>query len=153
MNPVGVGLRLISRYRDLIQDRLELLAEDKQTISSVEGRLSSYKQDMAREFRYRLADVENVLHDFENRGLSFFDEYIRIGRFMDLINKQRVKAGFEREAVGDMPQVIEKRVTEIIDWMVSSDLRLVAVNCGRACDAGDPNRPTGSSGRSETTST
>ncbi len=124
MNPVGVGLRLISRYQDVIQNRLELLGEDKQTITSVDGRLSSYKQDMAREFRYRLADVENVLHDFENRGMAFFDEYIRIGRFMDLINKQRVKAGFEREAVGDMPQVIEKRVTEIIDWMVSSDLRL-----------------------------
>ncbi len=124
MNPVGVGLRLISKYQEIIHGRLELLTDDKQTIASVEKRLSSYKQDMAREFRYRLADVDNVLHDFENRGLSFFDEYIRIGRFMDLLNKQRVKAAFEREAVGDMPQVIEKRVTEIIDWMVSSDLHL-----------------------------
>jgi len=124
MNPIGVGLRLISKYRETIRNRLDLLSEDEKTIESIENRLESYKQDMAREFRYRLADVENVLHDFESRGVSFFDEYIRIGRFMDLLNKQRVKAAFEREAIADMPQVIEKRVTEIIDWMVSSDLRL-----------------------------
>jgi small GTP-binding protein len=124
LNPVGVGLRLVSKYQGVIHSRLELLTEDRSTIASVEKRLSSYKQEMAREFRYRLADVDNILHDFENRGTAFFDEYIRIGRFVDLLNKQRVKAEFEREVVADMPQLVEKRVMEIIDWMVTSDHRL-----------------------------
>jgi hypothetical protein len=34
-----------------------------------------------------------------------------------------MKADFERTVVADLPQRIEKRVTEIIDWLVSSELR------------------------------
>jgi small GTP-binding protein len=124
LNPLGVGVRLVGKYRRITDDRLNLLREDRETIDKIDVHLRSFKEDGAREFRYRLADVDNVLHDFESRGMEFFDEYIRIGRFLDLVNKNRIKASFEREVVADMPLVIEKRVTEIIDWMVASDLRL-----------------------------
>jgi len=124
LNPVGVGARLMRKYRDVIDLRLDLLQEDRTTIGRIEGYLAGHQEKMAREFRYRLADVDNVLHDFENRGMDFFDEHVRFARFMDLINKTKTKTAFEREVVADMPQVVEKRVGEIIDWMVSSDLQL-----------------------------
>jgi small GTP-binding protein len=124
LNPLGVGLRLAGKYHGITDDRLKLLTEDRQTIEKIEVKLGTFKEDAAREFRYRLADVDNVLHDFESRGMDFFDEYIRIGRLLDLVNKNRIKNSFEREVVSDMPVVIEKRVNEIIDWMVAGDLRL-----------------------------
>ncbi|RPI17649.1 MAG: GTP-binding protein, partial [Acidobacteria bacterium] len=124
LNPVGIGFRLVSKYEDVIGQRLEVLREDRETIGRVDRHLDEIQSDMAREFRFRLADVDNVLHDFESRGVDFFDEHVRFARFMDLINKSRTKTAFEREVIADMPQVVEKRVSEVIDWMVSSDLRL-----------------------------
>ena len=48
---------------------------------------------------------------------------MRLARVVDLINKSKMKADFERNVVADLPQRIERRVTEIIDWLVSSELR------------------------------
>ena len=55
---------------------------------------------MQREFRFRLADVDNVLHEFENRGMSFFDDTMRLARVVDLMNKSKMKADFERTGGG-----------------------------------------------------
>ena len=123
LNPVGVGLRLAGQYLEVIDERLDLLKEDFATITDIAGQLAVYKEDMARDFRYRLADVENVLYEFENRGIEFFDETMRLARVFDLINKNKLKADFERKVVGDVPQIIEGRVAGVIDWLVSSDLR------------------------------
>ncbi len=123
LNPLGVGAHLVDKYLAVIDERLGLLKDDFAAIEDIEGQLAVYKEDMTRDFRYRLADVENVLHEFENRGIEFFDETMRLARLLDLINKSKLKADFERKVVADAPRIIEQRVTEVIDWMVSSDLR------------------------------
>ena len=78
---------------------------------------------MEREFRLRLSDVERVLREFESRGIEFFDDTVRLARFVDLLNKDRMKAEFERRVVADVPQAVERRVQELIDWLVSADLK------------------------------
>ena len=123
LNPLGIGAHLSGRYLEITDSRLELLKEDFKAMEDIESQLALYKEDMKREFRYRLADVDNVLQEFENRGMKFFDDTMRLARFLDLINKSKMKADFEREVVGDSPQLIERRVTEVIDWLVTSDLR------------------------------
>lgn len=123
MNPLGVASHLAGRYLEVTNRRLELLKDDFATLEDIERQLALYKEDMRREFRYRLSDVDNVLHEFEARGIAFFDETMRIARVIDLINKSKMKADFERVVVADTPQIIERRVSEVIDWLVSSDLR------------------------------
>jgi small GTP-binding protein len=123
LNPLGVADHLASRYLEVTDARLELLKEDFATLEDVERQLALYREDMGREFRFRLADVDNVLHEFENRGVAFFDDTMRLARVFDLVNKSRMKAEFERRVVADAPQVIERRVSEVIDWLVASDLR------------------------------
>jgi small GTP-binding protein len=123
LNPLGVAAHLVDKYLALIDERLELLKDDFDTIEDIEGQLDVYKEDMTREFHFRLADVENVLHEFESRGMEFFDETMRLVRILDLVNKSKLKADFERQVVADAPQLIEERVNEIIDWMVASELR------------------------------
>ncbi len=123
LNPLGVGSHLADKYLTAIDDRLALLKDDFTTIQDIEGQLGIYEEDMARDFRYRLADVENVLHEFESRGIEFFDDTMRLARILDLINKSKLKADFERKVVADAPNIIEQRVAGVIDWMVSSDLR------------------------------
>jgi hypothetical protein len=48
---------------------------------------------------------------------------MRIGRVMDLLNRSRVQQGFEQQVVADAPQQIERKVGELVDWLVDADLR------------------------------
>ena len=123
LNPLGVGDRITAEYLQLTDDRIILLREDLDALGDTERQLQLYKEDLGREFRFRLTDVDNILHEFEKRGLEFFDETLRLPRAIDLLNKAKIKADFERQVIGDAPQMIEEKVNEIIDWMVASELR------------------------------
>lgn len=123
LNPLGIGLRLANTVRDTVRGRLELLRQDVQAIEDIDSQLGLYRTDLSREFEFRLADIDNVLHQFENRGMAFFDDTLRVGRLPDLLNKARLQREFERTVVADVPQQIEKQVHDVIDWMVASELR------------------------------
>lgn len=123
LNPLGVAQRLAGKYLEVAVGRLGLLQDDFSTLSDIERQLALYQEDMKREFRFRLADADNVLHELEKRGNDFFDETMRLTRIFELINKAKMKAEFERRVVADMPQRIERRVSEVIDWLVNADLR------------------------------
>ena len=123
LNPLGVGHRLADEYLNTVHSRLDLLRADFETIDNIEGQLRIYAEDMRRDFRFRLSDIENLLHEMEARGMEFFDETVRVGRVLDLINTSRVRGAFERDVVADTPQRIDEAVQELIDWMVEKDLR------------------------------
>jgi small GTP-binding protein len=123
LNPIGIGTRLIQTTRTTIRQRNDVLAADRQTIEDIEQQLDVYRGDLAREFEFRLAEVDNILQQFENRGMTFFDETLRVGRIPDLLNKARIQREFERDVVADVPLQIEKQVQDLIDWMVASELR------------------------------
>lgn len=122
-NPLGVGLQLASRYRDVIAGRLDLLKDDVQVLDDVDRQLGAYRADMREQFTHRMAGIENVLLELEQRAHGFFDEMLRIGRVFDLFNRRRVQEGFEKQVVADTPAQIERRVAELVDWLVSSDLQ------------------------------
>lgn len=123
LNPLGVGLRIVDKCLKETSDRGDLLKGDAETIQQIERELEIYRGDMSKGFRLRLADVDNILHEFEKRGNRFFDDTIRLSRVFDLMDKPKIKAEFEKQVVGDLPKQIEIRVQEVIDWLVSSDLQ------------------------------
>ena len=123
LNPIGVATAVAERQRASLCDRQALLRDDLATLEQVESQLAIYQRDMERDFELRMADVENVLLEMERRGNHFFDDTMRIGRVMDLLNRSRVQEAFERQVVADAPQQIERRVGELIDWMIDADLR------------------------------
>ena len=123
LNPLGVGTALIDRYMVSTRERLAALQSDFTLLEDVESQLGVFEKDMAREFEGRMATVDNVLLEMERRGHDFFDDTMRIGRVMDLMNRSRVQEGFERQVVADAPQQIEKRVNDLIDWLVDADFR------------------------------
>jgi len=92
-------------------------------LEDVDDQLKVYREDMQRDFNYRMSDMENILFEMEQRGQDYFDETLRLGRIFDLLNKTRIQQEFEHQVVGDVPQRIEARVAELIDWLVESDLR------------------------------
>src|SRR5574341_780920 len=123
LNPMGVGLYLAEKYLGVIDSRLDLLKDDFSTLKDVDAQLDVYKEDMERDFIYRMSDIENVLFEMEQRGQDYFDETLRLGRVFDLMNKAKIQREFEGHVVADAPQRIEAKSGEIIDWLVDADLR------------------------------
>ncbi|HET8643883.1 MAG TPA: dynamin, partial [Vicinamibacteria bacterium] len=103
--------------------RRELLREDFETVSNLDGQLALYGEDLGRDFRFRLSDVEKELLEMERRGNDFFDETLRIGRIFDLLSHRKLKRAFEQQVVGELPRVVERQVEQVVEWMVESDLR------------------------------
>ena len=122
-NPLGVGRHLVNRYLGLTTTRLELLRDDFKMLEDVDSQLALYREDMLRDFNYRMSDIENILFEMEQRGDEFFEDTFRIARVFDLMNKSRVQEEFERTVVGDVPMRIERKVSELIDWLVQANLR------------------------------
>ena len=100
LNPLNVGLRLTSKYKDAAFERLKLLAQDVEAIQNIDQQLALFHQEMLRDFEPRLARLDVLLGDMERRGMRFFDETIRIGRIKSLMDsegvKRAVRAGGDR---------------------------------------------------------
>jgi small GTP-binding protein len=123
LNPLGVGAALTERHAAAVRDRAALLKDDFATIDEVERQLAIYQSDLMRDFGFRISDIERILLQMEKRGHEFFDDNMRIGRVMDLLNRSRMQQGFEQHVVADAPQQIERKVGELVDWLVDADLR------------------------------
>jgi len=123
LNPLGVGKHLTERHLTASQERLALLTADFNMLEDVERQLAVYQDDMNRDFSLRMADLDNVLYEMEQRGDIFFDETMRLARVFDLLKKERIQRDFETQVVDEAPQRIEKKVEQLIDWMVDSNLR------------------------------
>ena len=92
-------------------------------LDDVERQLDVYQKDLSRDFEFRMSDVDRILLQMERRGHDYFDDTMRIGRVMDLLNRSRMQQGFEQQVIADAPQQIERKVGELVDWLVDADLR------------------------------
>ena len=124
LSPLGVMQRLLNETRSSVEQRAELLAEDARTVGSIEEQLRLYREDMETNFAHRLGEIENIILDMRGRGDHFFDETIRLGRILDLIQGERLREEFDRDVIGDSASRIEHAVQELIDWLVQNEHRL-----------------------------
>ena len=123
VNPLGVAQRILKEQKEICGSELEEMNEDGSTLEQLEAQSHIYSEDLRREFGFRLGDVDKGLHQLENRGATFFDEVLRLGRLPDLLNKAKIRTRFEQEVVADMPAQVEAQISNIIDWMVDRELR------------------------------
>jgi ribosome biogenesis GTPase A len=124
LNPLNVGLRLASKYKDATFERLKLLAQDVEALQNIDQQLALFHQEMLRDFEPRLARLDVLLGEMEARGMRFFEETIRIGRIKSLMDSEGVKRAFEREVIADTPRHLEEEVGRVIDWIVERNHRL-----------------------------
>ncbi len=124
LSPLGVAQHINNKYLTAVEARLETLQGDFATLDNIERQLELFRDDLSEDFKYHLTEVENVLSEFELRGMQFFDDTIQLRNIWQLRNSEWVRAGFEREVVGDLPQQIEGRLNGLIDWMIEKNLRL-----------------------------
>ena len=122
-NPLGVGIHLVEKYYTENEAQRKLLEEDRSMLQNVETQQAIYKEDMQKNFAFRMADIENIFFEMEKRGDDFFEDIFRLARVLDLVNKDRLQQQFETQVVADVPQRVVTKVNELIDWLVDSDLR------------------------------
>ena len=123
LNPLGVAQNLTGRGLSVVEERLALLADDLALLDDVDRQLALYTQDMDRDFSIRMGDIEKTVVEMERRGHVFFDEILRLGRLFDLLGKSRVQQQFVSDVIANAPAEIERKVADLIDWLVAADLR------------------------------
>jgi small GTP-binding protein len=123
LNPLGVGHRLVAQQLEVTGANLSLLQDDSVLLDDIDRQMTYYNEDMQRNFKARLGEIDNILFEMERRGNAFFDEMLRIGRIPDLVRSKQIERDFEEQVIADTPRQIENRVAELVDWMVEQDLR------------------------------
>ena len=121
-NPLGVAENLIAQAEKINRAQSETLKDDKDTVNALETTISAYERELADELAPRLAEVENILHRLENRGIDFFDNKLRLTNIQELMRGEKIRAQFEKDVLADMPQQIENQVQRLIDWIIQKDL-------------------------------
>ena len=121
-NPLGVAENLVAQAEETIQFQEEILQEDKETVAALDTAINAYESELENELTPRLAEVENILHKLENRGLDFFDNQLRLTNIKGLMSGAKVRSDFERDVLTEMPKQIEEQVQRLIDWLVQKDL-------------------------------
>jgi small GTP-binding protein len=121
-NPLGVAENLIGQSLKVTQTQADDLKEDTETAAALETVINSYESDLNNELGPRLAEVENILHKLEQRGLDFFDSTMRLTNIQNLVRGDKIRGQFEKQVLADVPQQIEDQVRRLIDWVVQKDL-------------------------------
>lgn len=122
--PLGIAERIARNHAMVTEEKLALLAGDLALVESIDTQLGAYREDMQRDFTYRLSEVDNILHEMTERGTEYLDNTLRFGRIIDLFRQKILQQEFERAVVADTPERIDRVTQELIDWMVDQDLRL-----------------------------
>jgi small GTP-binding protein len=122
-SPLGVAENILTQITKSTQAQTEDLKEDLKTSASLESTIGDYERDLKNELGPRLAEVENILHRLEQRGLDFFDTTMRLTNIQELMRGDKVRAEFEKNVLTDVPKQIEDQVQRLIDWLVQKDLQ------------------------------
>lgn len=122
--PLGVAQRLAERYGGVTAGELGLLSGDRRTLEEVERQLGQFKKDMRREFESYLARVKTVLLEVERRGDVFFDDTMRLGKILQLVDNERMREAFRTRVVRGADRDIDRAVAEMVDWFIGRNLQL-----------------------------
>ena len=123
LNPLGILDNLTRKYVKLNTDQKEMISEDVRLLDDIHRQISLFREDTLRSFKFRYAEIDNALLEYEKRGLEFFDNTFRLNRVMDLLNKDRIKNEFSQMVVQDLAREIDRKVGNSIDWLVDEDLK------------------------------
>lgn len=122
LNPIGVASNLERTSSQAINMQITDMQQDSALTTDLETTITDYDKNLREEIPPRLAEVENILINFENRGHDFFDRTMKLTNIFNLAKTDRIKEQFQEEVQGDVSSEIDNKVRGMIDWMVDKDL-------------------------------
>lgn len=124
LNPIGVVQKVHEEALQRNSRQLDDLSADITLAESLESLIDKHEKELHAELSPRLAEVDNILNDFEKRGLNFLEAKLKISNLFNLAKPDKIKLEFQEEVQADVSSEIENKVRELIDWMVDKDLDL-----------------------------
>ncbi len=122
--PLDSLRRVLERQAEALSERQRLVQGDRAALEGLLQEIEAYDERMLGELSRYQSQIANVLFQLERRGERFFDELVRLGNVLRLRNKDIVENRFRVEVIADAPQVIEKEVHALIDWLVRQNLAM-----------------------------
>jgi len=123
-NPIGVGLRVLEQEAAALKEGQTLLEGDEGALRDVDGLLTRFREDVGRDVRGRLAEVEKPLADLQERGKDAIDEQIALARVPGLLFDTRgPRAALDREVAAVAP-LVEKRADALAGAVVEPASRV-----------------------------
>ncbi len=122
-SPLGVVENITNKYLQIVQNHTDLLDVDVQLLDDIQKQLALFREDMLHQFRFRYAEIDNTLLEFEKNGLKFFEDTFRFARIMDLLNKDRIQSEYQDKVTKDLNHKIDSNINALIDWLVGEDLK------------------------------
>ncbi|MDQ4003958.1 MAG: dynamin family protein [Actinomycetota bacterium] len=107
-SPLGVVEELVRRYERAVEERVSLLEDDFKMSENVELQLELYKEDMKRDFEARMAEIENIILQMNERGDEWFEENIRLANVRELVQRDKIQDRFQDEVVADTEERIDE---------------------------------------------
>ena len=122
-NPLHILENLTNKYEEINLANINLIQEDSNLLDDIHRQISLFREDSLRRFNFRYADIDNAILEFEKRGQSFFEETFRIGRILDLLNKERIQREYKDAVVKDLSIQIDNKVDDLIEWLVDENYK------------------------------
>lgn len=104
------------------ENRLSSFKEDVQRGGRIESQLEEYASRLNKELTLQIADVGLTMHRMEGCGEAFFDETLRTRRSLDLLDQKTIREDYNGFVLSDSAHEIDRRVEDMVDWLVSSEL-------------------------------
>jgi small GTP-binding protein len=124
LSPVGTALRVLDGTAAAARERLGVVEADEAALREIESQLVQHLQELSRDFRLRLADVDKPFVELEKRGASFLERTLRGVRIPALLDRQGIAGAFRQEVFGGLAAAIDKRTEGIVDALVAGEARL-----------------------------
>ena len=114
-NPIGVASNLERTSSQAIDLQITDMEQDSALTVELENTIAKYEQGLRDEIPPRLAEVENILINFENRGQDFFDRNMKLTNIFSLAKTDRIKEQFQEEVQGDVSIAIYNKLISMLD--------------------------------------
>jgi small GTP-binding protein len=124
LNPVGVGLRVLGRAGSSVAERAAVLDAEVEALQEIETQLGRQREELARELRPRLSEVDRPLLELERRADAFLERALGLGALGALLDRSGVLRAFERQVAAGLRPAVEKRVDGLVDALLSGEARL-----------------------------
>ena len=117
-----MGSRALDRAAAVVGEGLAAVAQDKAALLEIDTRLAAHREEVARDFRPRLLDLEKPVAELARRGEAFLEQ--STGFLPALTEPARVRSGYERDVAGPLWPGIEKRVEGLVEALSAAETRL-----------------------------
>jgi tRNA threonylcarbamoyladenosine modification (KEOPS) complex Cgi121 subunit len=120
--PLGVASHILNKHKIECEElRQGVLSEDVETLKNIEERMRAFNEELERDFKYQLSQIDNVLLRMLDRCDEFLTDQMRIGNLVGIIKNSKLSDQFEKFVVKDFTSEIEELISGTSAWLMDKN--------------------------------